>query len=118
MPAEQKKAASKKAESKSARSAASKKTHAESKYEKSAKIAKVLDLIETGLSVRESCKKVDIPESTFRKNVRGNTELSAQYARARKMCADVQFDEMGELEQKCLDGEIDPKAFLLPRLSL
>lgn len=75
------------------------------------KIAKVLAVIETGKSMREACKVVGINECTFRKMVNKNDELSTQYARAREMCADVQFDEMEDLERQCLDGGIDPKAF-------
>lgn len=69
-------------------------------------IQKALDLISCGKSVRESCKEAGIKESTFRLNVD-----SAQYARARQSCADRQFEEMEDLEQRCLDEDLRPDIF-------
>ena len=67
------------------------------------KINTALELISSGCSVRESCRKVKIPFSTLRLKVD-----PAQYTRAREDCADVQFEEMLELERKCLDKKLDP----------
>ena len=108
MPAEQKKAASKKAESDSARPAASKKTHAETaddkRLDQKAKIKQALTLITGGSSVRKACEEAGIPKTTFLENVDGD-----QYARARDAQADVHFDEMSDYEQQCLDGDLDPQ---------
>ena len=109
MPAEQKKAASKKAESKSARPAASKKTHAAPDYLALSK--KVIDLIAQDMSARAACKKAGIKISTFYKYVSDDNELYEQYARACEIRADITFDGIAEQERLCLKGKIDPKAF-------
>lgn len=69
-------------------------------------IDSVLAMIGEGKSVRESCEAFGIPRTTFLKYVDRD-----QYARAREACADVQFDEMTELERRVLDGKQDPNAF-------
>ena len=69
-------------------------------------IQKVLNLISSGKSVRESCKEIGVKESTFRLNVD-----AAQYARARESCADRQFEEMEDLERQCMEKEIAPDVF-------
>ena len=69
-------------------------------------IQKVLELISSGKSVRESCKKVGIDECSFRRNVD-----ATQYARARESCADRQFEEMEDLERQCLEEDLRPDIF-------
>jgi len=74
--------------------------------ERSAKIAKALELIADGESVRKSCGVAGIVVQTFLNNVDGG-----QYARARDAQADRHFDEMADLERECKVGSLDPQAF-------
>ena len=116
MPAEQKKAASKKAESKSARPAASKKTHAEPK-DYSKLFETVLEHIAIGETTSGACKKAKFPKSSFYRFMSSSEDedernaLWDRYARARGACADVKFDEIADLEQQCLGGELDYNTF-------
>lgn len=72
----------------------------------SKEVKQVLVHISSGISVRQSCGLVGIAVSTFLDNVD-----SEQYARAREACADAQFDEMADLEMRCLSGALDAQAF-------
>lgn len=72
----------------------------------SKKINAALGFIAAGESVRKSCKKAKIAVMTFLDNVD-----NVQYAHAREAQADVHFDGMSELEQQCIDGEIDPQVY-------
>ncbi len=65
------------------------------------KIEAALVLIAEGNSVRKSCAWAGIEAPTFLKHVDGE-----QYARARDACADAQFDEMADLEKRCLGVEL------------
>ncbi len=65
------------------------------------KIEQALAFITQGNSVRKSCEWAGIEAPTFLKHVDGE-----QYARARDACADAQFDEMADLEKRCLGIEL------------
>ncbi len=65
------------------------------------KIEDALSFITAGNSVRKSCERAGIEAPTFLKHVDGE-----QYARARDACADAQFDEMADLEKRCLGIEL------------
>lgn len=72
---------------------------------KEEKIARTLELISGGESVKRACELVGIARPTFLENVG-----SDNYARARECCADVHFDGLLELADKVEHGEIDPQA--------
>lgn len=58
----------------------------------------ICDLIARGLSLRTICVKSDMPSmSTVCKWLKGNSEFSEQYARAREEQADVYADEIVEI---------------------
>ena len=69
-------------------------------------IQKVLNLISEGNSTLSACKKVGIARTTFLDNVPAD-----KYARAREANADRQFEEMEDLERKCIDKKIAPDVF-------
>lgn len=71
------------------------------------KIAKVLELVGEGQSVRKACESAEIARTTFHHNVDAD-----QYARAREDCADVHFDEILDLIDKVGfgKGKINPQA--------
>lgn len=70
------------------------------------KVAKALVIIANGNSARSACREVDLPISTFIDNA-----PSERYARARASCADLQFEEMADLEREVLAGTLDYNAF-------
>ena len=76
------------------------------KKDRTEQINAVLALICEGKSTVSACKSVGIARVTFLDNVDAD-----KYARAREANADRQFEEMDDLEQKALDGDIDPATF-------
>ena len=69
-------------------------------------IARVVASLSEGESLRSACKTAGIAKTTFLERVD-----SDQYARARDAGADVEFEEMADLERQCLSGELDPHVF-------
>lgn len=76
-----------------------------------AKIQQTFDAIADGRSVREACRITGLERSRFWRLIRNDTELMSQYDRARSCSADVQFDDMQELESSVESGAIDPNTF-------
>lgn len=57
-------------------------------------IPQVLEHMESGLSLRQSCVQASIPKRTFLDWVRDDAELFAQYTRAREAMLDAQAEEL------------------------
>lgn len=62
--------------------------------------------ISNGMSVRKACEKHGVPISTFISNVDAE-----RYARARESLYSRKAEEMMELEEAVLGGDIDPQAY-------
>jgi len=73
---------------------------------------KVCAYIAEGDSVREGCRKVDIPIATFfrhlAKSDEANGSLADQYLRARATRADYRFEQLDEVVRDLRSGAIDP----------
>lgn len=65
-----------------------------SEEEKAGLIRQILDLIESGLSMRKACEAVGVPRQTFEDWTDKDETLSGQYTRAREKRADHIFEEM------------------------
>lgn len=57
-------------------------------------IARVLELIDDGKSLRQACKEIGFERKTFEAWVAKDPELSSQYERARENRADKLFEEI------------------------
>ena len=84
-----------------------------SKVWKKKAIENVLGAICAGQSLRSVCRADDHTPSvtSFLKWVSDEPELAERYARARNIQADLIFDEMASLEEKVLDGQLEPQAY-------
>ena len=69
------------------------------------KADRALQLMRSGASVREACRAVGIDKETLRRNVDEDT-----YKAAREEGFIAQADEVHDLEQALLRGEVDPQA--------
>ncbi len=74
-------------------------------------IEEILLEVGAGQSLNMSCSVHGVPESSVRYRLQSNPQLSASYARARIGQARVHFDELHQLEQAVLRGDLDPQAF-------
>jgi hypothetical protein len=73
---------------------------------KANRVKQALERIAAGESVRKACELAEIAMTSFLRNVDAD-----QYARARDAQADHHFNEMAELEERCLNGGMDPHAY-------
>lgn len=67
----------------------------------------ILDYIRNGGSLTQACKDNKIGKDAFYIYLRENPERQNQYTHAREGCGDFYFDEIGEIEKKLLNREID-----------
>lgn len=71
----------------------------------------ILARIACGESLATICKDKDTPAiSTVFKWLSENPELSDRYARARSAQADFKFEQITEITERVLRGEVDPHA--------
>ena len=71
----------------------------------------ILRRLAEGESLRSACAANGVQHGAWTQSVRANEELASQYARARDEGIDSQAEEMHDLEQRVLSGELDPNAF-------
>lgn len=71
----------------------------------------VLRGLAEGKSLRTACAELGISHWMWNRALSAEPELAHQYARARDEGIDSQAEEMHDLEQRVLSGELDPNAF-------
>ncbi|MDY0227230.1 MAG: hypothetical protein RBR38_10415 [Desulfomicrobium apsheronum] len=71
----------------------------------------ILRRLAEGESLRSACAANGVRHGAWTQSVRANEALASQYARARDEGIDSQAEEMHDLEQRVLSGELDPNAF-------
>ena len=69
------------------------------------KIARVLERIAQGASLNTACAEAGLCPSLFLREAD-----PALYTQAQALYADLIFDELASLEEKCLDGDLNPTA--------
>ena len=76
--------------------------------------ADIIDTVINGLiegkSLAAVCKALDVPRRTVRRWLVDDEELAAQYARAKVAQADAHADQIIDLAQRVIAGEVDPNA--------
>ena len=95
------------------------------KSKRSAEVVnRILCLIRDGTSLREACKKNDIAPSSFIEWTNKDKILAEQYARARDVGVDIEFEKFQEIadnainnpERDAITGKIDPAWVSLQKL--
>lgn len=71
----------------------------------------ILSDISAGSSLTEACAKHGLTCYAFLHFVNKDESLAHEYARAREIRADKTFEDLEELEDKVLDGKLDPNAY-------
>lgn len=71
----------------------------------------ILQRVANGQSLRSACAVHNLVASAVIKACSKDPALGEQYARARDEGIDSQAEEMHDLEQRVLSGELDPNAF-------
>ena len=71
----------------------------------------ILRRLAEGESLRSACAANGVQHGAWTQAVRADEDLAGHYTRARLDGIDSQAEEMHDLEQRVLSGELDPNAF-------
>lgn len=71
----------------------------------------IQDRLEAGESLKRICEDSGMPDrETVRRWMKADESFAAECARAREDSADAEYEAMGEIEGRVLNGSLDPQA--------
>lgn len=72
---------------------------------------RIMELVAEKKSLAAVCRMPGMPTyRTVMLWLKADPELQSKYIDAKEVAADIEFDEMRDIEDKVLTGELDPKA--------